>query len=194
MYYRFMEDFTTKYFLNDYSMPTVVIYSISIFIGFLALVLGVLEIRSARKQPNPTDLRIYVLAMWGAAWIAMHILLLLIYIIPYIQLTYAYNHNEYQIAEGVVEVLFAQPAVGHTSGDKIRINHTTFEINYFRITPAYHTTIAYHGLLIAGAYVRVYHIHGLIVRIDKKEPQPAIPLTKTPGSMPDLRPTSIFQR
>ncbi len=78
----------------------------------------------------------------------------------------AYEQAEYKVAEGIVDVLHMQPRGGHDRGDIVRIGSDEFEINSFRFTPGYNLTIAYGGVLRDGVYARVYHLKGIIMRID----------------------------
>lgn len=80
-----------------------------------------------------------------------------------------YQNHQYDIVEGTVKVSFEQPANGHTQGDIIIINDKVFEINYFLVTPCYHTTIAYGGVLKDGVRARVYHYNDNILRVDIKD-------------------------
>lgn len=82
------------------------------------------------------------------------------------ELTGAYYSDNYEIIEGIVEVLHQQPKSGHDSGDLIRINHKEIEFSYFGSTPAYHQTISHGGVLENGVYVRLYLYKGNILRID----------------------------
>jgi hypothetical protein len=78
----------------------------------------------------------------------------------------AYEHGKYSVTEGVVHVQHEQPADGHAPGDVILVGAKRFEIDFFRDTRGYRQTIARGGALKEGAYVRVYHYRGQIVRVD----------------------------
>ena len=78
----------------------------------------------------------------------------------------AYQSGQFQVVEGLVDVLHRQPHSGHTKGDVISINGKQFEINYFNRTPAYSRTISHGGVLREGTYARVYYRNGDILRID----------------------------
>ncbi|MHC4120006.1 MAG: hypothetical protein ACYSWO_21130 [Planctomycetota bacterium] len=87
------------------------------------------------------------------------------------ELVSAYERGEYEIAEGVVHVFHMQPAGGHDKGDIVRVGNTEFVIDHFRFTPGYDLTIARGGALKNGAYARVYHQKGTIMRIDIRKTQ-----------------------
>lgn len=77
-----------------------------------------------------------------------------------------YENKNYQVIEGIVEVLYEQPASGHAPGDKIKINDEIFEFSYFIANALYyHNTIAHNGVLIHGRNVRLHHIDNKIIEI-----------------------------
>ena len=78
----------------------------------------------------------------------------------------AYYSDNYEIIEGVIEVLHQQPKSGNDSGDLIRINEKEIEFSYFSSTPAYHQTISNGGVLRDGVYAKIYLYKGKILRID----------------------------
>lgn len=78
----------------------------------------------------------------------------------------AYKSENYQIAEGIVEVLHEQPSGGHDKGDIIVVNDVRFEIDYFTSTRAYNKTIAYEGVLKDGVYAKIYYNGNKILRVD----------------------------
>jgi hypothetical protein len=78
----------------------------------------------------------------------------------------AHRDGQYQVVEGPVQVLYEQPATGHTKGDIITVNGKQFEVNYFYLTPAYRNTLAHGGVLGGGVYARLYYYHGEILRVD----------------------------
>jgi hypothetical protein len=90
----------------------------------------------------------------------------------YEHLLSVYNKQQYQIAEGVIEVLHTQPAGGHDKGDIIKIGGTELEINYYTSTFGYNKTLSHDGVLAAGRYARIYYADDIILRIDLKNPSP----------------------
>ncbi len=78
----------------------------------------------------------------------------------------AYLDGSFFVTEGVVKVLHTQPYNGHSKGDIMEINGKEFEIDYFRTTGGYQKTISHGGALREGAYVKVYHRNGVVLRVD----------------------------
>ena len=78
----------------------------------------------------------------------------------------AYEHQDYEIEEGTVEVLRTQPHEGHAPGDLVRIDGMEFEISFFLMTAAYRQTVSHGGALREGAQARVFHKNGRILRVD----------------------------
>lgn len=74
-----------------------------------------------------------------------------------------------QIAEGVVQVLRQQPASGHAGGDELIVGTARVTVDAFAGRPAYSQTIAYHGALVSGARVRIYHSGADVLRIEVEE-------------------------
>jgi len=106
---------------------------------------------------------IFVIA-WGLFWLHLHNF-------PYVfghinKLVKAYRDGQYQVVEGPVQMLYEQPATGHTKGDIITVNGKQFEVNYFYLTPAYRNTLAHGGVLGGGVYARLYYYDGEILRVD----------------------------
>ena len=81
------------------------------------------------------------------------------------RLVSAYERGEYEVVEGIIDILNMQPAHGHGRGDIIRIGNVEFEI-IDRSKPGYTLTIANGGVLRDGIYARVYHKEDNIMRID----------------------------
>ncbi len=86
----------------------------------------------------------------------------------YNQLVEAYQNGQYQLAEGVVNVLPVENQ-GRVDTDYLEIGGVQFlisELDHF----GYNTTIAQGGLLIQGTYARVYYLDDdsgrIILRID----------------------------
>ena len=80
-----------------------------------------------------------------------------------------YKNGKYQIVEDEVFVFHEQMPAGHDKGDIIKVGDERFEIDSFVFTNAYNRTIAHGGVLTDGAYVRIYHYEGKILRIDIRE-------------------------
>lgn len=81
----------------------------------------------------------------------------------------SYEKGNYLIAEGDVKVLYRQPQTGHAPGDQIVVDGRKFTIDYFQSTRTYKTTIAQGGVLRHGAYVKLYHVNGNILRVDLRD-------------------------
>ena len=135
-------------------------------IGIVALLIGVVGLRRRWRQRGSwfTWLPPLLVTAWSFAWIVMHDF-------PggfrhVSALTDAYQKGQYDVVEGDVVVLHRQPVSGHTKGDVIRVGGTTFEIDHFLATPAYHDTIAHGGVLKDGVRARIYHRDGAILRVD----------------------------
>ena len=137
-----------------------------LLIGVAALI-GALRVlvRNRRRKSSRRDYigPIFIL-VWSLWWIYLHNFPVVFGHID--KLANAYQQKQYQIVEGPVQVLYQQPATGHTKGDVIKVNGQEFEVNYFYVTPAYHNTIAHKGALNAGAYARIYYYNGEILRVD----------------------------
>jgi hypothetical protein len=82
----------------------------------------------------------------------------------------AYRNGRYEIVEGEVRVGHRQPRHGHTGGDQVEIGGQRFVVDYYLHTAAYRDTIAHDGVLTPGAYARVYHRDGQILRVDVRKP------------------------
>ena len=68
-----------------------------------------------------------------------------------------YANQQYQVAEGSVHVLHAQPAEGHDKGDVITVGGVEFVINAFLVTFGYNQTISHGGVLTEGTNARIYY-------------------------------------
>lgn len=75
-----------------------------------------------------------------------------------------------ETVEGPVAVKGMQPFHGHAAGDRIAIGGRDFEVNYFLVTVGYKETIAHGGALHAGAYARVRHCDGVILKVEIRKP------------------------
>lgn len=65
----------------------------------------------------------------------------------------ALDHGRCETISGVVHVLNRESHYGHNAKEKIQIGETTLSFSYFSITPGYHDTVAYTGLLGEGVCV-----------------------------------------
>ena len=78
--------------------------------------------------------------------------------------------KNYQVVEGRVRVLTAQPYRGHLAiTDMIQINEKIFNIDFFTSTHAYNQTIAHGGYLRDGVIARIYYYNNKILKIDLRE-------------------------
>ena len=103
--------------------------------------------------------------MWGSVWTAGSCAILDNIRFGH-QLIDAYYSDNYEIVEGVIEVLHQQPKSGHDSGDLIRIDHVEIEFSYFSSSPAYTQTLSHGGVLADDVYAKIYFYKGHILRID----------------------------
>jgi hypothetical protein len=140
-------------------------------IGISALLGGVtllgLKWRTKGARPKDWAMPLFLTA-WSLLWLFMHDFPATFGHIN--GLLEAYEKGRYQVVEGEVRVVHQQPATGHTKGDIVAVDGAEFEVNYFLATLAYRNTIAHGGALRAGAYARVYHVNGEILRLDIRKP------------------------
>lgn len=99
-------------------------------------------------------------------WTAFHAYFLFQYLGEREQLVALYETNAYESVEGVVQVLHEQPRSGHDQGDIVKIGEQQFEINYYRKTHAYRTTLAHGGVLRDGVTARVGYVNDEILAIE----------------------------
>ncbi len=108
----------------------------------------------------------YLLLFIGLVWSGFHSYFIVESRAERNGLVSAYLDRDHEVVEGTVQVLHQQPRSGHDRGDTVKIDDRQFEINYYRKTAAYHTTLAHGGLLQDGVLARVSHIDGQIVAIE----------------------------
>ncbi len=142
------------------------------------IVFGIIIInalRSSKKSENeeqgdrkkiPIIFILFFTIIWSIVWYPSHISSFLNLNKKLSIITNIYENEQFEVTEGVIEVLFEQPHGGHAPGDKIKINNRTFEFSYF-ISNAlyYHNTIAHDGLLIDGKTVKLHNFKGKIYEI-----------------------------
>jgi len=78
----------------------------------------------------------------------------------------SYRTGAAKMVEGPVHVIHRQPESGHAVGDVIEVDNVRLVVDYFVVTPAYKQTISHGGVLVEGAYVRIWYVGRAIVRID----------------------------
>jgi hypothetical protein len=152
--------------------PTVFRHGSGFYAGLVVLVglFGILSLWWGWRQQG----FVKGIALWigfmSLLWAVLWSVFILVGILPNrrsrLSLLDRYRAGEYQTVQGAVEVLRTQPAEGHSPPELIRVGDTTFKLNYFSSTPAYRQTVAYGGALQNGAFVRICHIGGRIVRVE----------------------------
>ena len=147
-------------------------------VGVGALFAGVAGFVRAWRGPNGISWGNLVwsllLTIWAVGWLLMHDFPAMYQRID--RLVTAHEAGGCEVTEGTVSVKHQQPAHGHTSGDRIEVNGREFVVNYFYATPAYRDTIAKGGVLRPGAYVRLCHVDGAIVRVEVGKERENAPL------------------
>jgi len=159
-----MNEFTTVFDLTSNSVRT---EAIPHFIGSIVLIVGGLAgvifhrwIIEKLKIRLPRSI-FGILIFFGLWWCVGHI--------DVINYAIMNNAKNAQVVEGIVHVSHMQPYQGHTSGDKITVEGQSFEVDYFSAAPGYKDTIAHGGVLHEGAYVRIHHSDGVIVKVEVKK-------------------------
>ncbi len=173
-----MSDFTTVFlFIDNTSAINKIIsreFGISIIgICFLVYILiGVWVKTSKKKSKAPTIALTIVLLLIGVPSSIISIKKNYetknFYEQRYQELLRAYDSQQYQVAEGVVQVLHTEESSGHTKGDIINVGGTQFEFSFFELSYGYNQTITHNGVLQEGTYVKIYYFDGVILRIDVK--------------------------
>ena len=145
------------------------------------------EERSVKKLVAPA----FMMA-WSVVWLIAHIPLWRIGTTQTNRLLDIYHNGKSQVVEGIVHVSHAQPAHGHSSGDKITVGDQTFEVNYFRVTPGYRRTISHGGALREGVFARLHYYEGIILKVEigDKIGQPAGSSNGTQPIRPETNRTS----
>jgi hypothetical protein len=155
---------TTAFEISRWSNGIFTQMLIDLAIG-LGVVLAAVASIIAKGRSVGAWLAAAVMLAWAAFW--LHHIPLESAHLEY--LLDAYGSGRYEIVEGEVSVLRQQPAHGHTEGDRVVVGGKTFVVSYFVATPAYRDTIAHGGVLKPGAYARIYHRDGEILRVDLKK-------------------------
>jgi hypothetical protein len=163
-----MSDFVTVFEINRWSNGLLADTLFRLFIGVAVLIGGLTGVVYVWRNPDVRPRRALIPCLfsvaWAIAWLVMHAFPHTFGRIEY--LTEAYEKERYEVSEGIVAVLHEQPAHGHSSGDRIVVGGKPFEVNYFYATPAYRQTIAHGGELRPGAYARLSHVDGEILRVE----------------------------
>ena len=161
-------DFVTVFEISRWSNGLLAGELVDVFVGIAALIGGLTAVvyvwRRPEARPRKALIPVVFLTGWAIAWLVMQDFPERFRHIDH--LTAAYEQGRYEVSEGIVAVLFEQPAHGHSSGDRIVVDGKPFEVNYFYGTPAYRQTIAHGGALQAGVYARLSHVDGEIVRVE----------------------------
>lgn len=164
-----MGDFSTVFEIGRGGNGIVLDTSWRIMAGIVALVLGILEFRKARKASTSSGgkyARSIFMIIWAVVWLVAHI--------PMVVMSTTYlNHllsiersGQAEVTEGEVVVEHQQPKGGHAAGDVIFIGGKKFVIDHFRLTPGYADTIAHRGVLRPGVYARLHHYNGAILKVE----------------------------
>lgn len=138
--------------------------------GLLAFIVGILLlIYQYRKNKTGVNryLRTFILIISGMGWFVINFNMQIDYKKSLDHFISLYENKEYEIVEGIVNVKYIGKKEGHDGGDVVIVDKRTFQLSHFVITPVYQESIVYGGLLTDGSYVRIYHLNGDILRIDK---------------------------
>jgi hypothetical protein len=162
-------DYTTVFQISLNSNGEFADLVFRLIVGLAAIVGGIVVLVFGPKKNKKYKGLSVLLLSWGIGWSALHNF-------PHWYdnlsgLLSAYENGRYEVVEGPVKVLRRQPAGGHSAGDLVEVNGIQFEVNYFLGTSAYRTTISHGGVLIDGAYARIFHNDGKILRVDLRSPR-----------------------
>ena len=161
-------DYVTVFEINRWSNGLLADELFRLAIGIVALLGGLRGLFNIWRRRDGFALGhlmwLLFIIGWAVLWLVMHDFPAMFQRIDHLVATYKAGRCE--LSEGIVKVLREQPAHGHSSGDRILVGGREFEVNYFYATPAYRNTIAHGGVLRAGAYVRLCHVDGDIVRVE----------------------------
>ena len=170
-----------------------------ITLGLLLLLIGVFLVHLSRRHFRERKAQ----ASWGVPavglcafallWTIGHAVLLTTGLVRGYSLAGAYKSGRCRVTEGHVQVVHEQSKHGHEEGDIIRVAGEVFEIDYFGGSGGYKRTIAYGGPLRDGAYVRIHHYEGRILRLDvrKTGPEHRIPPSPTSAEATTSRPARL---
>jgi hypothetical protein len=111
----------------------------------------------------------FFMMVWAVFWLWSHVPWFLKSMEHTSSLIQLYRSGRASIVEGPVKVLRIQPHHGHTGGDRIMVGDKEFEINFFRQTPGYMTSIEHDGALQAGVYARLTYHEGVILKVEVKK-------------------------
>ena len=163
-----MGDFITVFEIGRWSNGLLADELFRLAVGTVALLGGLGGIVRTWRRPGRMAWRSLLpslfITAWAVVWLLMHNFPVMFQRND--RLVSADRGGRCEVSEGFVEVLREQPAHGHSSGDRIVVGSRQLEVDYFYATPAYRDTIAHGGVLRAGAYVRVCHIDGAILRVE----------------------------
>jgi hypothetical protein len=129
----------------------------ALLMGACALVVAVLFLRRRKNLFLKFIVAGLFLTWWGTSWSSNWSQDYTRFEQEYKHLQEIYANQQYQIAEGNVHVLHAQPAEGHAKGDVITVGGVEFEINAFLVTFGYNQTISHGGVLTEGTNARIYY-------------------------------------
>lgn len=142
------------------------------YIGLLAIVAGIFWF-SIQIRKRKTKVKGYFGSIFLMVWGLFFSGLLINGQISYNRLldTYVsvYNNKRFELTEGIVNVQYRGKREGHDGGDIIVIAKKRFRLSHFTVTPAYHESVVYGGVLREGVYAKLYHHDGDILRIDIKD-------------------------
>ena len=169
-----MDDFVTVFIVpKDIDLPAIVLMIASLVATAICVAEVILRKKGRKgiipwpKWTGPPELGIVA----GSILLIGSSAIFISSIIQSNKLVSAYEHGQYEVTEGIVEVLHKQPHEGHDKDDIVRIGNQEFEIDYFNGTRGYNLTIAHGGALKEGVYAKVYHRKGTIIRIDIRKTQ-----------------------
>ncbi len=159
-----MNEFTTVFDLTSKSVRAHAM--LPLIFSFLGIIGGLTGVIFHKWVIEKLQMRIPrsifgIIVLIGLLWLAIHI-----DIINYAVMNKA---KDAQIVEGVVHVTHRQSYHGRTYSDRITVDGQPFEIDQFNAAPGYKDTIASGGVLGEGAYVRIHHCDGAIVKIEIKK-------------------------
>jgi hypothetical protein len=163
-----MHTWTTVFEITRWSNGELGDLLFRVTIGVSALGFGLYGLLRRREEGKARDrFGAAFLTFWAVLWLTGHLAFNPFGRIE--RLVDAYQQGRYEVVEGEVSVGHVQPRTGHSPGDAVTVGGRTFEVNYFVATPAYKQSIAHGGALQQGAYVRIAHVDGEIVRVEVRD-------------------------